>query len=254
MTETYYEEDEEAPPPVRARSRFDPTKERDADTFVRAHRHSRRVGWLKIGLPAVAIAGIGGFVAFMEFAPAPTEAVISLSGVNVEDKSVEMQSPHISGFDGTKTAYEVTAIKATQDLDNPKIMTLHTLTANFGVGNDETATVKATTGVYDGTTKGLVLKDGVTLDTSKGHHAQFEDATIDLDSGHLVTENPVQIEGVEGKIKAKAMEVFDKGARVIFSHGVSVTYIPKDPGPAQPDAAPAADKPAAAPATTGDGA
>jgi lipopolysaccharide export system protein LptC len=241
MTEYYYEDEvEEAPPPPPARRiRFDPTRERGADHFVRAERHSRLVRLLRIGLPAAAAAAVVGFVLIVRFAPDDTDAaadaaVISLAGVNIESKSLVMEKPNISGFEGTRHAYEVTAAKAIQDLNNPKVFTLLDINARVGVGTDDTAVIEATKGIYDSTTKSLVLEDGITIETTSGRKATFEDARVDLAAGDLASDRPVTISGSEGTIKANSIRVVDRGKRITFGGGVHLVVNPTEDDPFTP--------------------
>lgn len=256
MTEYYYEDEVEDRPPVPApprRIRFDPTRERGAEYFVRAHRHSRFVRWLKFGLPATAAAAVVGFVLVVQFAPGDADvdaggpAVVSLSGINVESKSLVMEKPNISGFEGTRHAYEVEAAEAVQDLDNPKVITMKTITARIGIGGGATALIEATKGVFDSTGKTLVLDDGITIETTSGYKAKFQDARIDLDKGNLVSDKPVEISGQEGTINANSINVVDRGARVSFGGGVHLIVIPPDEpdtaAPAAAGTAPAVDGP-----------
>lgn len=250
MSDYLYEADEAPAEPAGRRIRFDPTRVRGEDYFTRASRHSRTVRWLKIALPVVAAAGVASFFVAMQLAPNPDEAVITLAGVNVEKKSVEMKAPHISGFEGSKRAYEIKATRAIQDLNNPKVVTLEEIVAKFGIGDGTTANVNAAIGVFDGTTKGLTLRDGITLKTSNGYEAKLVEAAIDMEKGHLATEKPVTIKGAEGSISANSMEIVDRGAKIRFGGGVSVTFVPKDddkgdeaePAPVAEGGKPAVDK------------
>lgn len=261
MTEYYYEDEVEdeppAPPPAR-RIRFDPTRERGAEYFVRAHRHSRLVRWLKFGLPLTAAAAVVGFVLVVQFSSDDSDtggvpAVVTLSGINVESKSLIMEKPNISGFEGTRHAYEVKAIQAIQDLDNPKVITLKEIAARIGIGAGATAMIDAASGVFDSTTKLLVLKGGITLVTTNGYKATFKDARVDLGKGDLASDEPVEISGAEGTINANSIKVVDRGARVTFGGGVHLVLTPDnkpDPvaapakaGTAAAGTAPAADAP-----------
>ncbi|WP_421725212.1 LPS export ABC transporter periplasmic protein LptC [Bauldia sp.] len=221
--------------------RFDPTQERGTQHYRQAHRHSRRVRLLKVLLPTLAAIGVLGFVAFVQFAPTPGDVVITLSGVNVEDESVTMERPHISGFEGTKRAYEVRATEAIQDLNNPNIVTLHAIKARLGLGDGETANIRAARGIYDGDTKKLTLKDGITLNTTNGYEATFESAQVNVDSGRMTSNKPLEIVTDHGTVRANAMVVRDDGKHVIFKDGVNVVYTPpEDPdepvvAPAEPD-------------------
>jgi lipopolysaccharide export system protein LptC len=245
MTDYYYEdeyEEDPGPPPPARKVRFDPRRDRGADYFDRAHRHSRLVRSLKYGLPALALVSVAGFFLIVQMAPGAMDggaaAVISLSGVDVENKSLVMDKPNISGFEGTRHSYEVTAAQAVQNLANSRVVTLNAIAATIGIGGDQTALVKAVTGVLDSTTKIIDLKGGIDLDTTSGYKARLEEATIDFEKGHLVSKKPVKISGKEGTINANAMEVIDRGKRIIFTGGVKVTIIPgDDPEPQQAEAA-----------------
>jgi len=224
--------------------RFDPTKERGASYFERAQRHSRHVRWLRIVLPTLAFLGIAGFFALVQFAPNPESAIVSLAGINVESKSVTMEKPHISGFEGTRRSYEVTAVRAVQDLNNPKIVTMDKITARLGTGDGGTARVQAATGIYDGNTSKLRLSDGITVETSDGYKATLKDADIDIDSGKMTSSNPVEIVTDQVSVKANAIEVQDQGKHIWFRNNVTVVFTPTD--------RPASDGAAAKPADGSD--
>ena len=249
MTEYYYEDEIEdeppAPPPAR-RMRFNPTRERGADYFEHANRHSRLVRALKFGLPVSAVAGIAAFVLVVQFAPgdedtAGAAAVVSMSSINVDSKSLVMDKPNISGFEGTRHSYEIEAAQAIQDLQNPKLVTMKTITARIGIGSGATATVNATTGKYDAATKSLVLTEGIVLTTTNGYKAKLKDANVDLDKGGMTSDEPVQISGKQGTINANSIKVMDRGAHVIFGGGVHLVLTPSDK-PDDADKTAAADK------------
>ena len=124
------------------RIRFDPTQERGTLSYDRAERHSRRVRLLKIGLPTVAVLSIVGFFVVLTWdSGGDGLPALILSGINIESRQITMDKPHISGFDGTKRAYEVHAEKATQELGNAKVVTLETIQARFALGDDVRANV-----------------------------------------------------------------------------------------------------------------
>ena len=238
----------EAPLPSRRAIRFDPTRGR-AHVYDDARRHSRAVGWLKLALPAIAAASVLGFILTTILGQDDgTGSIVSLSGVNVEDKSLVMKSPHISGFAETHKEYEVTAVRAVQQLDNPKVVRLDDIIAHFGMGGGDTATVNAKTGVYDGNKRTMHLSKGIVLDTTNGYHATLDEAQIDVTKGELFSKSEVHVKASNGTIHSHAIEIHNRGARVIFGDGVSVTYYPpeKDNETEKEGTAPAADKPAAA--------
>ncbi len=212
------------------RIRFDPTKERGAAYYDRAARHTRRVRFLRIALPAIAIAAVGLFFALMQFGADTSKAILSLSGINSDARSVTMDKPHISGFDGTKRAYEVNAVKAVQDLDNPKVMVFEQVKARFGMGDGVKASVDADTGTYDSGSSKLLLKGDVLLVTTNGYQAKLQVADIDVDKGTVLSSEPVEINGAQGTLNADTLELLDSGKHVFFRGNVKVIYYPPDKG------------------------
>jgi len=223
--------------PRRRAIRFDPTRGR-AHVHEQAERHSRRVRWLRLVLPALAAASVVGFVVATQIDTTSVggglESVVSMAGINIEEKSLVMKAPHISGFEGTKQAYEVQAERAIQELDNPKVVKLDEIIANFGMGRDGTATVNAKAGVFDGNRNRLRLNSGIIVTTSAGYTAKLVSADIDVTKGGLVSKKPLEIKATQGTLKANAVEVQERGKRIIFSGGVTVVYYPKSAG-AAPD-------------------
>jgi lipopolysaccharide export system protein LptC len=227
------------------RSRFDPTRTRGEADFRAAQRHSQRVRWLKFVLPALAVAGVGLFWASSRFIPSDLATLISLAGIDPLTNSVVMDKPQISGFEGTRRAYEVKADRAVQALDNPKVVTFEQIAATIGMEDAGTATVDAELGVYDGNNDILTLSDGIAIKTTTGYWANFEAAAIDLRAGSLTSDQPIEIRTDQGTIRANGVEITDHGKRIAFLNGVSVTYLPVG----ELAAAPAG---AAGVATTGD--
>lgn len=209
--------------------RFDPTKERGPAYYDHAARHSRHVRILRIALPTIAVLSVLGFFAVMSFdADDGGLPALSLSGINFEQREITMDKPHISGFDGTKRAYEVHAAKAIQALGNAKVVTLETITAKFALGDKGRANLEAAAGVYDGNTQKLKLSGGIDLTTTDGYTARLDDADIDVEAGNVASDTGVVIRGKEGSISADSIEVLERGKHVFFRGNVKVFYQPPE--------------------------
>ena len=218
--------------------RFDPTKERGAVYYDHAARHTRRVRLLKIALPVIAALSVAGFFAAMSLnSVVDGLPALNLSGINIESRQITMDKPHISGFDGTKRAYEINAVSAVQQLGNAKVMTFQTIQARFALGDDVRANLRAATGIYDDNTKKLNLTGGIDLATTNGYTARLEAADVDIDKGTVNSDTGVKISGKEGWITSDSVEVLDRGKHVFFRGNVKVHFEP----PETPD-----DKPAGA--------
>jgi lipopolysaccharide export system protein LptC len=184
---------------------------------------------LKIILPALAIIGAGVFWTTMHFIPTDLAAIAKGAGIDVNSNSVVMNKPRISGFEGTRRAYDVEAETAVQSLSDPKVMTFNKIDASIGLDGAGTATVNAAVGVYDGNHNTLALKNGIAISTDTGYSASVDAAAVDLAQGSLTTSTPVDIKTAEGSLHAGALSVTDRGKHVLFSNGVSVTFTPQGP-------------------------
>jgi lipopolysaccharide export system protein LptC len=151
-----------------------------------------------------------------------------MSGIDTKSNSVVMDKPHISGFEGTRRAYEVKADSAVQSLDDPKVLTFRKINAHIGLEDAGTATVDAATGIYDGNSNTLQLKDGISISTDTGYSATAETAAVDFAKGSLTSTTPIEIHMAAGSLRANAVEVADRGKQVTFHGGVSVTWLPDD--------------------------
>lgn len=223
---------DEAP---RRRVRYDPTRSGGEAAYQAARRHTRIVRILKFVLPGLVVAGLVVFWASARFIPSDLASLISVAGIDAKSNSVVMDKPHISGFEGTRRAYEVKADNAVQSLDDPKVLTFNAIDAHIGLEDAGTATVGATTGVYDGNKNTLQLKDGIAIETTSGYSASFESAAVDLAKGSMVSTQPVEISSKDGKMRADTVEVSDHGKRIVFRGGVSVTYLPPAELVSQPE-------------------
>jgi lipopolysaccharide export system protein LptC len=229
---TVYTEDT----PVRHRIRYEPTQRGGEEAYRSARRHSRLVRTLRIVLPSLAAAGILLFWASAHFIPSDLAGLVSKAGIDFESNSVVMDAPHISGFEGTRQAYEVKAARAIQSLDDPKVLTFEEINAHIGMEDAGIATVDAGTGVYDGNNNTLELKNGVSVHTTTGYTATIQQAAIDLAKGSLRSAMPVEIHAKEGTLRANSIEVTERGKFAAFRGGVSVTFMPPAALAAPPEA------------------
>ena len=218
--------EDDAPAPPAARLRYNPSQTHNDDAFHKAERHSRLVRRLKFILPALAVVAVGALWATARVVPGDLASLVAISGIDVKSNSVVMQKPHISGFEGTRRAYEVRADTAVQSLDDPKVVTFKQIVGHFGLDEAGEATVDAGVGVYNGNTNMLALRDGINMQTTNGYAGKFTDANIDLGKGTLTSTQPLFLSTTDGSIHANAVTVTDRGKHVTFTNGVSVTYLP----------------------------
>jgi len=226
VNEDRYTDDDRGGAARAPRLRYTPPQPRVDDAYERARRHSGTVRRLRIILPLIIIVAVVAFWATLKLVPGNIASLIAVAGIDAKTNSVVMQAPHISGFEGTRRAYELKAAKATQSLADPKMVTFSAVTGHFGMDDGAVATVSAGLGTFNGHNNTLEVHQGVTLSTSDGMAGQLSDASIDLNAGTMTSEKPVDIKTPEASIHANAVTVSDRGGHILFSNGVSVVYLP----------------------------
>jgi lipopolysaccharide export system protein LptC len=123
----------------------------------------------------------------------------------------------------------LTAVRAVQDAERPTRITLETIEGNLTIDDKNSAAVTAGVGIFDSLAKTLDLSGKVAVDTKDGMSLRMEGASIDIESGKLVTTQPVSIDTGRARISAQSLTVEDKGNRIIFENRVRMTLMPIDP-------------------------
>lgn len=203
-------------------ARLEVTARRGTDDYRAAHRHSGIVRALRWVLPAVVVLAGGAFAATLYMSPATTSTA-SLGKIDLDTNSLVMDAPKVSGFTNSKRAYELSAEKATQSLQNPKVVTLEKIDATLGLDGTDKATVSAKAGVYDSDAETLKLKDGIRIETSMGYQANLKEAEVNLRTNAMQSSEPVEIKLIDGMIHGNTVEISEGGKRIVFSNGVSMT-------------------------------
>ncbi|MCC6984455.1 MAG: LPS export ABC transporter periplasmic protein LptC [Bauldia sp.] len=207
------------------RDRLDVTAVRGEQAFAAARRHGRIVRVLRWALPLVVILAAGGFLAFL-YLPKQIGPV-TIGKIDLEQNSLVMETPRISGFHGNEQTYEVSASRAVQRLDDPTKVRLDDLQGTIGLAEDNTATVSAGTGLYDTAAEVLTLSGGIAINTTQGYEAHLEEATIDFAAETMRSDRPVSLITPDGTISGEAVEISDGGHRILVTGSVKVTLYPQ---------------------------
>jgi lipopolysaccharide export system protein LptC len=207
--------------------------------FRAAARHSRVVRFLRYAIPAgiVAIASIISVATFLNqfhlFAAFPIDpGKISLSGTKII-----MELPRVNGFTTDSRPYELTARAAAQDITKPDILELKDVDARAELKDGQHVTIKSISGVYD--TKGEMLKlnDHIVVNSTTGYEGHLSEATINVATGDVVSENPVEVTlPNDGLLNANRLDVQQNGDLIVFGGGVEVTLNPDQLRPASQEA------------------
>jgi hypothetical protein len=83
--------------------------------------------------------------------------------------------------------------------------------------------LEAAGGVYDSDANVLELTDDIEVTLSSGYVARLNTARVDFQEGRVDTENPVLVFMNAGIITGNAMTMLEKGRRVRFTDGATMT-------------------------------
>jgi lipopolysaccharide export system protein LptC len=206
--------------------------------FRAAARHSRFVRFLRMAIPAgillvAAVIVIATFFnPFRLIAAFPIDpGKISLSGTKIV-----MELPRLNGFTSDSRPYELTARAAAQDITKPEILELKDINAVVELKDGQHVTIKSINGIYD--TKGELLKlnDHIVLTSSSGYEGYLSEATVNVTSGHIVSEHPVEVKLLNGWLNSNRLEVMENGDLIRFGGGVELNLTPDKSGSLAPSA------------------
>jgi len=187
-------------------------------SYRAALRHSRRVRWLRIFVPA-GIAAVLLSVAAINYMPPiggfrlPGE----LGRLVIHGTKITMQQPRLTGYTIDSRAYEFSADAAAQDITKPNLVELHRLHAKMEMQDNSTVEMSAASGVYDVKTEMLKLNDNIELVSSTGYEGRLSEATIDVRKGNVVSDKPVWVKLLDGVLNAKGLDIADKGSVIRFN-------------------------------------
>ncbi|MDK9695736.1 MAG: LPS export ABC transporter periplasmic protein LptC [Siculibacillus sp.] len=189
-----------------------------------ADRHSRRVRRLKILLPVAAMVIVLAIVA-VAWVQSRLLGALDVKNVLFSKDGLTMVEPHLSGH-AKGRAYDVSAQRAFQNLQNPKIIGLEGVDGRIEMADGNWTKIESAKGLYDGTRERLTLEGAVKVTTSNGWQATSERAEADLIDGHVSTTVPLRIAGRNGSIEADGIDVTDGGHRIRFSGNVRMRFLP----------------------------
>jgi lipopolysaccharide export system protein LptC len=199
--------------------------------FRAARRHSRLVRILRIAVPAlVAVLVIIAFLAtYLNPLRMLAKLPINIGDLVVSGTKITMERPHLSGFTHDARAYEFSADAAAQDLTKPDIVELHNIHGKVEMQDKSTLQMTAVTGIYNNKAETLKLDRDIQLDSSTGYAGHLSEAMVDIRKGNVVSNKPVQVKLLQGKLDANRLEIVDSGDLVRFDGGVNMTLMLNKP-------------------------
>jgi len=195
----------------------------NAPRFRAAARHSRRVRWLRIGIPIAMIIGalVLVLVSWLNPLRILSHLPISIGDVVVSGTKIKMENPKLSGFTRDSRRYDVSAEAAAQDLTRPGIIELQDITAVVEMEENSTMKLSAMIGLFDTKKEMLTLQRDIVVAASN-YEGYLEEATIDTRTGNVVSEKPVKLKMLNGTVDANRFELSQNGEIIRFDKGVVV--------------------------------
>ena len=192
---------------------------------VRAATLSRILSWMAaaigIGFVNVYLAQAGRFEAML-----PRQA--SQAPLSVEPDRITAGVSTVTGIDGQKQPYQVTAKRGWQDGATPNLVHLDLPVGVFHRASGTKYTITGNNGLYDTHTKSLDLEGSVVL-TQEGHFTVAMDkANIAVSNNKLTSGSPVVANFASGTVNANGMQITDDGNRILFLNGVKAHFSATD--------------------------
>jgi lipopolysaccharide export system protein LptC len=179
---------------------------------------SRLVAFMKLLLPATALAIVGLTFAWPQLLPDQHKIRIgdaTMSSVNVD--GLVMDNPRFFGTDSQNRPYRVAAASASQRSKSDQLFYLENPKADLLIANSGWVAMAAQAGVYDKISELVDLSGGVTLFYDRGYQFVSETAQVNLRDGTAMGDRPVSGHGEGGQIEAEGFRLYDRGTRIIFS-------------------------------------
>lgn len=192
--------------------------------FEKAARQSRLIRRLRVALPVLSVVLLSAVIGFTVLTR--LELALSYGDLAITSEGLSMSAPKLSGSDGKGRTYTVSAERAVQDLGNPKLIRLYGINAHVRQADGSAADFAAGSGLYDAGGQTLVLDKDISIRSDDGSTADLERASIDLATGNVTSDAPIDFSSSLGSIQAQGMAVEQKGGSVTFSNGVKMTVDP----------------------------
>jgi len=208
--------------PEKSESPAASTAEREAKPFSHAQRHSRRVRFLKIFLPVIAVSIAIVFSWFTFFADFGSKAVITINSEEGQSNRLVMTAPKVEGYTKDNRPYAIAAQKAVQDPAQSGIIELQNITGTLPLGNRGMARIEAKSAFFDNINGRLQFDRPFTVTTEDGASARLLSADVSMQSGQMTSSDPVEIRSATQNLRAASMRITENGRIIHFGGRVHI--------------------------------
>lgn len=198
--------------------------------MARRDRHTRRVVWLKVALPLVALAVLSTL--FLLADRIDPDDALSTAEVDVEGlaRQPRITAPTYAGTtsDGAALTLSADAAQLETETTPGKVQQL-----KLRLDTPDGATTEASAGQaeLDPETREVVLSGGVVATTSTGYRVETDEMVSSLDLSSLHSRAEVTATGPAGTLEAGAMSLRQDATTpgaylLVFNQGVRLVYLP----------------------------
>lgn len=193
------------------------------------HSHyAKAIRLLKLFLPTVAAILIGVVAVWPQIRANENKLPLAAAEVSPEEiENLAMINARFMGIDGRNQPFTVTAEMATEVSPDSKQVRLSAPKADITLENGTWLALTADHGVFRQSDQTVELEGHVNMFHDAGYEFETATAFVDLTQGAAFGFEPVDGQGPFGTITAEGFQVFDEGARVIFTGNATLTLRPK---------------------------
>ncbi len=185
---------------------------------VAVHWHSRKVAYLKLMLPAVALAIVSLVLLWPQLRSEEARLSRRAAPAAIEDgESLRMLNARYVGTDDQQHPFVVTASSAIQAGPNATSVDLVDPKADTTLASGAWTSTTADTGIYDQRARILNLAGHVVLYHDSGLEFHTARSRVELATGMASGDDPVDGQGPAGTIQSQGFRVIDRGASILFS-------------------------------------
>lgn len=174
------------------------------DTVEIKKGYSWFVKIMRLALPLVAIILIFVVIALPQMKEqlviVPKEEIIEQTNNDIGEN--ELLNPHFETIDSNQNPVNVTAARAVQNQDNPKLVKLDQPKADLQMADGSKVQIMAAQGTYEQETEKLFLQDNVSIKHASGYELKAEELRVDMQTREAFSDKAVQIDGPAAKINA----------------------------------------------------
>lgn len=189
---------------------------------------------LRILIPVLLLLAIAVAVLAVLFNPLRflTELPINIAGLSITSARMTMTEPQLAGYTRDKRRYELTANSAVQDFANADIVNLDEPRASIEMSDRSTIKMQAASGMFDRKEGVLTLRRDIMLTSSAGYEIRLQEAIVDVRTGNIVSNQPVELGSQHGTLRGNRLEVMKSGEIIRLDGDVILNFTPppEDPG------------------------